>query len=93
MTEQSHEQPVRPGCAHAFQDIAVHYARLSERQVAMDEKLDAISEAVLGNGDPARSILARLQRAETVLKIIGAALLAIPAVVAALVAVLQTFKG
>ncbi|HUU59871.1 MAG TPA: hypothetical protein VMZ50_10025 [Phycisphaerae bacterium] len=55
---------IQSACSHAFQEISSHYARLNERYAAMDEKLDNISKAVLGNGRTRDSLLARVERIE-----------------------------
>lgn len=87
-----HCQTIHPACAHAFHEIALNTAQLDERTAAMDEKLDAISKAVLGNGDPHRSLAARVERLEAASvrtwKVIGLC----AAIVAAIVAVLGLIK-
>ncbi len=52
-------------CALAFREIAVQYATLNERQAAMESRLEAISKAVVGNGDPKDSLVARMERLES----------------------------
>jgi hypothetical protein len=56
---------LQPACGRAFQDIAVQYATLAERTAAMDTRLEAISKAVIGNGNPKDSLLARMERVES----------------------------
>ena len=45
------------------------------------KKLNMLSVAVLGNGDPGRSLFSAVQRNTTCLKLLGMAMLAIPTIV------------
>ena len=87
-----HCERIQPACAHAFREIALNAAKLDERTAAMDEKLDAISKAVLGNGDPHHSLAARIERLEAASvrtwKVVGLC----AAVVAALMAAFSLVK-
>lgn len=56
---------VQGPCARAFREIAVQYATLNERQAGIDGRLEAISKAVIGNGNPKDSLVARMERIES----------------------------
>jgi len=55
---------ILPACANTFQTLAVNYTRLDERWAAMDRKLTDLSKAVIGNGMPGGSLVARVERIE-----------------------------
>jgi len=50
---------------HAVKDIAVRHAEMGEHLKGMDEKLDNIGKAVLGNGDTKNSLTSRVTALET----------------------------
>lgn len=85
-------EKVHSVCAHAFHEIAVNAAQLDERTIGMDEKLDAIGKAVLGNGDPHHSLASRVERLEAASvrtwKVVGVCAV----IVASIVAVLGLIK-
>jgi len=58
----------------------------------MQGKLDALCRAVLGDGDVERSLVARVNRHGTYLKLLGAGVVLIPAVVGAIVGILRLLK-
>ena len=64
-------QDIHPACAHAFQEIVAHYARLNERTESMEQKLDGISRAVVGNGNPHSSLASRVERLESTTEAAG----------------------
>lgn len=63
MNEGCQQMPAE--CVHAFQEMAVHYARLNECYESLDAKLQAVSKAVVGNGSPKDSLVARMERLES----------------------------
>lgn len=78
---------IQPACAHAFHEIALSSAQLSERSAAMDEKLDDLCQAVLGNGNPHDSLCSRVERLEAASartwKVVGVCAVVLAALVAA----------
>ena len=63
-----------------------------ERLENIEDKLDTISKALLGNGTPDNSVVVKLARHDTYLKVLGAAILAIPAVVGVIFAAIKLAK-
>ena len=55
---------IQAACAHTFREVVVACAQLTERLGAMDRRLEGIAKAVVGNGDPHGSLLARVERLE-----------------------------
>ncbi len=62
MAEQEHV-PL-PACL-------IRLANIDGRLDAIDSNMDAVRKAVLGNGDPQRSLIDRVARLETTLKVLA----------------------
>ena len=75
MGNGKHEE-IRPECRIMFRDIR--------------EKLDAISQAVMGNGDPQKGLASRVGRCEVFLRVLGLVIIAVPAIILAIVAVINS---
>jgi hypothetical protein len=56
---------IHEACAHTFREVVVACAQLTERLQAVDRRLEGIARAVVGNGDPHDSLLARVERLES----------------------------
>ena len=56
---------IHAACAHTFREIVVACARLTERLEAIDRRLEGVAKAVVGNGSPRDSLLARVERLES----------------------------
>ena len=57
---------IHAACAHTFREVVVACAQLTERLEAVDRRLEGIARAVVGNGSPRDSLLARVERLEAV---------------------------
>ena len=57
-------EEIRPECARTFKELCVTLGRVDERMQGMDEKLDRLNGAVLGNGSPERGLIVRIDRVE-----------------------------
>jgi len=69
---------VREACAHAFKEIAEVTGRLEDSSRRIERQLDALSRAVLGNGDWRRGLAAEVQRHAMYWRIVKVVLLAVP---------------
>jgi len=56
---------IHAACAHTFREIVVSCAQLTERLDAIDRRLEGVAKAVVGNGSPRDSLLARVERLES----------------------------
>jgi hypothetical protein len=55
---------IHAACESTFREIVVACARLTERVEAMDRRVESVAKAVVGNGSPRDSLLARVERLE-----------------------------
>ena len=90
---------IHAACAETFRQIVEYQVAAGQERSAaaqdrkhINKKLDDISEALLGNGNPTGSVITRLMKVETYLKLLGVAILGIPVVVGVVVALLQLLK-
>ena len=90
------DRGVLPECAREFGEIKGVFGEvkqaIKENHVTAKEIKEMVIDvrtAVLGNGKPEQSHSMRLATAETKLKILGAAIIAIPSVIVAIMVILK----